>query len=256
MRKSLLLLITTLLLISLANCKLIKERSIQADKPQPTQGVDKPDNIDKPDYQSLATSSIKKVLPIDEADKDPSFRAFREKLIAAVNKRDQAYILTILDTEITNSFGGKGGIDEFKEVWQIDKPDSKFWPEMAAILKLGGKFEEDTFCAPYVFGAFPDELDSNEYSAIISDNVSMREKPAANAKVIAKLSYDIVKFDYEKSIKKTSDNDAPVAWAWIETADGKAGYVPGESIRSALDYRACFVKKNGKWVMDSLLSGD
>jgi hypothetical protein len=67
------------------------------------------------------------VRPVDEAAKDASFLAFRTKLIAAAKRRDAKYILSIVDRNIMNSYGGNGGVKEFKESWEINRPDSKFW---------------------------------------------------------------------------------------------------------------------------------
>ncbi len=37
---------------------------------------------------------------------------------------------------------------------------------------------------------------------------------------------------------------------------GKKGYVSVKFVRSPIDYRACFEKKNGKWKMNTFVAGD
>ena len=63
---------------------------------------------------SLANAQERYVKPQDEAAKDPSFLAFRTKLIAAAERKDTAYLLSIVDRRIKNGFGGQDGIANFK----------------------------------------------------------------------------------------------------------------------------------------------
>src|SRR5262245_10335517 len=67
-----------------------------------------------------AMAQVGKLYPVDEGPKDPSFQAFRDKLIEAAKNRDAKFILSILDPNITSSFGGNGGVKEFKETWKLD----------------------------------------------------------------------------------------------------------------------------------------
>src|SRR5688572_8417877 len=105
------------------------------------------------------------VKPVDEAAKNPSFLAFRTKLIAASERKDSKYILSIIDPGIELSFGGSKGAADFKRIWKINAPNSKFWEEFLAIIRNGGTFTGDganklnSFSAPYTFTSFPEDLD-------------------------------------------------------------------------------------------------
>src|SRR5215210_3701482 len=83
----------------------------------------------------------RKVLPADEGKTDASFSQFREKTLAAARRRDVKYILSIVDPNIINGFGGDDGINEFKKMWKIDRPQSQFWNEFILVLSNGGSFE-------------------------------------------------------------------------------------------------------------------
>ena len=201
------------------------------------------------------------VMPVDEAKNDASFLAFREKLIAAVKKRDAKFLLDTLDRDVKGSFGGDSGIADFKKLWKLDKPNSKLWNELLTVLTNGGTFSEreglktKEFCAPYSFTVFPPDLDAFEYQMIFGSNVNLRAKPDSKSAVITQLSYNVVKVDYENSIKKPkSEND--YSWLKVETLGGKKGFVNPEFVRSPIDYRGCFEKKNGKWKMTFFLAGD
>lgn len=201
------------------------------------------------------------VMPVDEAKNDASFFAFREKFIAAAKKRDTKFLLDTLDRDVKGSFGGDSGIADFKRLWKFDKPNSELWKELLTVLTNGGTFSKDKnvktkeFCAPYSFTVFPADLDGFEHQMIFGSNVNLRAKPDSKSAVVAQLSYNVVKVDYENSVKKSkSEND--YSWLKIETLGGKKGFVSPEYVRSPIDYRGCFEKKNGKWKMTFFLAGD
>lgn len=196
------------------------------------------------------------VLPVDEGKKDASFVSFRQKLTDAVKIRDKKFILGILDRNIMNSFGGSGGIKEFKETWKIDSPKSEFWNEMLTVITNGGVFSsKNTFAAPYSFDKFPKDLDAFEHQVIFGSNVNLRSRPESSSKLISQLSYNVVKLDYENSVKEKTAEDKYL-WLKVETLGGKKGFVHAKYVRSPIDYRAIFEKKNGKWKMTAFIAGD
>lgn len=196
------------------------------------------------------------VLPVDEAKKDSSFVAFRQKLIEAVKKRDQKFIIGILDRNIRNNFGGDGGIDEFKEIWKIDSPKSAFWDEMLTIITNGGVFfDKSTFIAPFSTENFPRDLDAFEHQIIFGNNVNLRFEPKSSSKLIAQLSYNVVKVDFDNSVKRKASEDKYL-WLKVETLGGKKGFVNAKFVRSPIEYRAIFEKTNGKWRLGAFISGD
>jgi hypothetical protein len=201
----------------------------------------------------------RQLLPVDEAEKDASFKAFRDKLIEAVKKRDAKYVLSVVDPNIKNGFGGNDGIANFRKQWKIPSPNSELWDELLFVLTNGGTFSQEgkskIFLAPYVFSRFPDDLDAFEYSAIVGTNVRLRAKPNAEAPVVANLSYNIVKVDYQNSIESKPDT-GKYTWYRVETLDGKKGFVASQFVRSSIDYRAGFEKKRGQWKMFFFLAGD
>ena len=199
------------------------------------------------------------VKPVDEAKKDASFLAFRTELIEAVKKRDAKYVLSILDQNIMNNYGGGSGVEEFKETWKISSLQSRLWSELLIVLTNGGTFSEEAgskfFSAPYTFSRLPSRLDAFEYQMIFGNNVNLREKPDLQAKTVARLSYNIVKIDYENSLR-TKNNEDRYDWLKVETMGGKKGFVKAEFVRGAFDYRAIFEKKRGQWKMTAFIAGD
>jgi len=199
-----------------------------------------------------AAAQVGKLYPVDEGPKDPSFQEFRGKLIEAAKNRDAKFVLSILDSNIQNGFDGVGGVKAFKEKWKPDNPDSELWGVLIEILSMGGSFTKYEFCAPYVFTKFP-ELDPFEHSAIIGEQVRVREQPGLTSPIIASLSYDIVAITDPPITPINMDGHS---WIAIKLSNGKTGFVSEQFIRSPIDYRACFTKKGGRWRMVSLVAGD
>jgi len=210
-------------------------------------------------FVSASAQKERQVLPVDEGKTNASFKSFREKLIEAVRKRDVKYVVGILDPAILNSFGGNGGIKEFKEMWKIDSPTSELWDELLTVLTNGGSFfkedENNLFCAPYSFKQFPEDLDAFEYQVIFDNNVNLRARPDLKAETVAQLSYNVVKVDYQNSVAD-KNKEGKYLWLKVETLGGKKGFVSAKFVRSPIDYRACFEKKNGRWKMTTFVAGD
>ncbi len=200
--------------------------------------------------------------PVDEGKLDASFSAFRQKTLEAAKRRDAKYILSIVDAKIQNTFGDNNGIEGFKEMWNLASPESRFWDEFITVLSNGGAFfkrkgapQRQIFHAPYTFTHFPEDLDPIEYQSIFGNNVNLRSRPEASAPVVASLSYNVVKVDFENSVKDPN-KEGEYLWLKIETLGGKKGFVSARYVRSPIDYRAIFEKRNGRWKLVVFIAGD
>ena len=199
------------------------------------------------------------VLPSDEGPSDASFVAFRKKLVAAVKDRDSSFIYGILDKDVKLSFGGDEGIADFKRIWKIENSKSEFWSEFRTAISNGGAFHKDTqkktFCAPYYFMKFPADLDVFDHQLIFGKNVNLRSGPNLDARVITRLSYNVVTINPEQSADdaKTRGN---YTWIKVKTLGGKSGFVSAKYVKSPVGYRACFEKSGGRWRMTAFIAGD
>lgn len=205
---------------------------------------------------TLCAGEPQQLKPVDEAAKDPSFFIFRARLIQAVSAKDTEFLISVLAPDVLNSFGGNGGIAEFREMWNPEDPKSEVWSEFAEILSMGGKVDneggERGFSAPYFSACFPNELDAIENAAIIGENVRLRKEPSANAEVVGSLSWDIVQVGTDSHI-----GDPEVEWIKVTTLDGKkTGYVSNKYVRSSIGLRAGFSYRSGRWLITSLVGGD
>ncbi len=176
----------------------------------------------------------------DEAVRDDTLLAFRERLMQVVAVRDAEFVAAVLDRQVAVG-GGRYGPQAFVERWRPEAVDSPLWTELAAILPLGGAFVRSErgvlFCAPYVFTHFPAELDPYGTAAVVRP-AQLREGPGEGG-VLASLDQVLVKVQDWRSRGE--------GWIAVETFDGRSGYLPRSALRSPTDARLCLLKRRDAW---------
>jgi hypothetical protein len=195
-----------------------------------------------------------RLCPTDEAMSDSSFLSARRQMIEAVEAKDEAKLLAMIDPAIRTSFGDEGGIEAFKKMWKLETASSPVWDELEEILENGGRFRgvggERSFWAPSVYAAWPDSLDAFVYVAAMGAEVPLRSAPADSATEIERVDWEIL----ERMQDETSSDDSK--WIQVRTAQRKVGWVRESDVRSPIDYRAGFKTTGGEWRMNVLVAGD
>jgi hypothetical protein len=212
----------------------------------------------------LASPSIAQnivALPTDEASNDPSFLEYRTKLIAAVVARDTEAVIKHTDPDISLSYGGDAGHAAFRDFLNVpieklaDDYKSKanelreeYWNELETVLKMGGRFQNDSFAAPYTWSApYPKDSDPYEVYFIPGENVMLRADTNSTGRLISRLSYNVVTVP-----RWNPETD----YQAIKLPNGQEGYMSSKYLRSLIDYRAFFSKLEGKWLMTVFIAGD
>ena len=192
------------------------------------------------------------LLPIDQATLRPDFFSFRARLQTAIARHDLDALVTIVDPNVKNSFGGDDGIEEFRKGWRPEAADSTLWSELGEVLALGGSFDQPrtTFTAPYVFSRWPGDYDAFEHVAIISADVRVRAAPRLDAPTLTALSFAIV------PVAPSDLHVGADVFTAIRLEGGRVGYVSTAFVRSPIDYRAIFELKAEGWRLVSFLAGD
>lgn len=197
-----------------------------------------------------------RVLPADEGPRDSGFFAFRARLQRAIAERDTATVLAAVDPEIKLSFGGDFGIESFRGRWLHEEEGSEWpgdlWSELGAVLALGGRFEGDrAFIAPYTFTDAPSaEVDPFDALIAVEESVPVRAAPAPEAETLLVLSFEVVLRE------RRPPTTARAGWTAVRLPGGTTGYVRSRSVRSPIDYRAFFVRRDGRWRMTIFIAGD
>jgi hypothetical protein len=199
-------------------------------------------------------SGAVKLLPVDEADN--SFVEFRGETLRALQRRDTAYLYRILAPNIKNSFGGNDGIAGFKTMWKLDQPaQSDVWAALTRVLSLGGKRQGANFVAPYVYAAWPGNVDAFQHVAITGASVPGLGQPTPTSPPVVTLSNSILPVtDWQG--KNENGNVGPDAFALVKLPDGRSVWVSAAHAYSPVGWRAFFAKRNGRWTMITFVAGD
>ena len=197
-----------------------------------------------------ASAQERKLPPVDEAAGDVTWLRFKKRLMGAIEKRDKQFLLSILDKNVRNQDERTRGIAHFRRQWELDTDDSPLWRELATALQLGGAFiqrdKHREFCAPYLLGRWPDDLEPFKHGVVISRDAAVQSEPTSAAAALGTLSYDIVTVtDWEIDDKM---QDARQKWVRIRYRN-REGFIPEEQIRSPIEQAACFVKSGSGWRM-------
>lgn len=198
-----------------------------------------------------ARAEERKLPPVDEAAGDVSWLRFKKQLIGAIERRDKQFLLSILDKNVRNQDERTRGVAHFRKQWELDTADSPLWEELAKALQLGGAFikrekRPREFCAPYLLGRWPADVEPVRHAAIISRDAPVQSEPSTAAPSLGRLSYDIVPvIDWEVDDKAP---DARQKWVKIRYRNRDA-FVPEEQVRSPIEQAACFAKGPNGWRM-------
>jgi hypothetical protein len=190
--------------------------------------------------------------PTDSCARDRSFVAFRTALLAAIARRDVAFVRRIAADDIEYSFGGDPrGWAGFARAWGLSRPArSRFWRELGAALRLGcARDEGGEFWAPSMSVIGDETMDDNFTRLLVAvgPGAALHAVPADSSPVIARLRWDVVAVD---------GDPAGHGWLAATLADGRRGYILRDLFRSFFDHRAIFAKRQGGWRMTAFIAGD
>ncbi len=200
---------------------------------------------------TAALAQDRKLPLVDEAAGDASWQRFKKRLLAAIEKRDKQFLLSILDKNIRNQDERTRGVAHFRTQWELDTDDSPVWRELATALQLGSAhIQRDKrpreLCAPYLLGRWPDDVEPFKHGVVISRDTPVQAEPSTRAAALGALSYDIIPVtDWEVDDKAS---DAKQKWVKVRYRN-REGYVPEEQIRSPIEQAACFVRSGSSWRM-------
>jgi hypothetical protein len=195
----------------------------------------------------------RKLPPVDEAAGDSSWLAFKKRLIAAVDRKDKQFLLSILDPKVRSQDERARGVAIFRKQWELDAADSPVWRELANALALGTAFVKRDrapreLCAPYLLGRWPADIEPVTHAVAIGRETLVQSEPSVASASLGKLSHDIVAVsDWEIDDKA----DPRQKWVRIRFKE-RDGYVPEEQVRSPIEQAACFVKGSKGWRMIAL----
>lgn len=203
----------------------------------------------------------------DESGQDPSLKAFVDGMKAAIARKDQAAILSMVHPNVEISLGTDNGVAAFKKLWFPAGKPSELWTLLNKLINLGGTFRRDSngspvniFEFPYFQGK-PIPGNADPYMAIFvtGADVNVRSAPSKSASVLGRLTYDVVTTQVRAPRPKEPGipDQHPDQWTEVATLDqGLSGFVYNDYLWYYLGWRMVLGKENGKWMVSVLIQGD
>ena len=198
-------------------------------------------------------SSVVRLYPVDDTERDPAFRSFVKHLQSAVEARSTHALHKLVDEDV---FVGPSDADKgwkkFVARWRPDDENSPLWSALSDMLSLVFTREHPSlFVSPYLVWKFPDELNRATHLVVIRDKAVLREAPSSRAPAIASLSFDIVE---QLGQPKGGEDLAP--WVPVRTPAGQTGYLNTRDAMSPLMPRGQFGRRQGRWALVALEGPD
>ncbi len=193
--------------------------------------------------------------PRDDCSQVAGASAFLAEVRSAVAARDTEAFVALAAEDVKLDFGGGAGSEQLRTMLASDT--APLWGKLDQLMTLGCASDGDALITvPWYFAQ---DISDDPYSAMIvtGTGVPVRVSPAADAPVIAAISWDVV----EKLDSDTEDSGfAHVRWNRSDVPAGQSktveGYIDETRLRSMIDYRLLAASRNGKWRIVSLVAGD
>ncbi|MDH5545786.1 MAG: hypothetical protein OEZ43_09340 [Gammaproteobacteria bacterium] len=210
-------------------------------------------------FHAYATGTQhQQLLPVDEADRDPSLLQFRERLLTAARHHEPERLVELVDIGIFNGVNRPAGAQEFADIWRIDAFESDFWDILRRVVNLGGGFVRSEkgvlFCSPYIFTEFPGNLDGRQHGALIKEKAELMSQPSSASDVVTSLSYNVLKVHDWNPVPDLNGTEG-LFWLKVSTLDGTPGFLQREDIYGPNEHSACFLQNDaGHWKMVSFFT--
>jgi hypothetical protein len=195
---------------------------------------------------ACASCLAEQLPPRDEAKKDPTLVAFRNRLLQAIAQKDTHYIESILSPRVEYALGGGVGKADFESQWNFKSKTSNAWNVLQQCVQRGGYFENDEkgrqFVAPYA--AFDNIIYSDEgleTALITTADEPIYAQPDSKSKVVARLHYEFV-------VLPDDSKNTPASWTAIKFGKQR-GFVRSAALIKQTDPYVTFKKIRGKWTL-------
>jgi hypothetical protein len=94
-----------------------------------------------------------------------------------------------------------------------------------------------------------------EHVAVVTANAAVRDEASRAAMPIGRLSHSILKIeDWHNLGQSGAATDS--TWARVRLPGGRSAWVRGLDVYSPVSWRAFFVRRNGRWILQLFVAGD
>lgn len=208
--------------------------------------------IGKLESEAVPRQAQGRFAPRDECSALPGGEVFLGQLRTAIARRDADALVALTAEDVQLDFGGGAGHAELRA--RLDDEDGALWRELAEIVPLGCAAKDQArMTIPWHF-AQDTGIGGAEALIVTGEDVPLRAAPAADAEVLARLSWDAVAFDYARG--PAENGFAAVEWQDPATDSPVAGFVEAAGLRSMIDFRIIALRRNDRWRIVSIVEGD
>ena len=196
---------------------------------------------------ALAATAPLTLPPVDGCAKDASFVEFRTELRHIIERRDSAALAQIVADDFWAGRPAVGvGRDRFVAAWAQKKPDDPSWKELSDILDLGCLMRGKLAWSP----SFDDQLYALKrgYDSLTSTlarpGAVIHSRPNDGAPIVARSNWLIL----------TDLEESDPGWIGVTLTNGHKGFIREDMTAGARTLS--FYKKDGRWMITGLISGD
>lgn len=195
-------------------------------------------------------TSAKTLPPRDECLHIEGYFQLRQQLESIVAARDAKRLLALAVEDLRWSFGDSNGKASFAAKWKLtgNGKASPIWKEFDRMLPLGCGVQGGGFAFPHLFTVdVSNEGDVFSLNLVLGHDINLRAAPSSSSPQLTKLSWELVEV-----IARNSDK----TWSKVKIKDGRVGWIRSDYLRSSVDYRAGFERRNGAWRLALFVAGD
>ncbi len=195
-----------------------------------------------------AAADSRKIVPVDEARRDPALVDYRARLIEIAKIRDVDRLAEQVAPNIKLGFGGAAGPDDLR-VMLTGEQGEEIWQALLRVLENGGSFDGfGHFAAPYwSYAEFGPDADPFSSYVVTGTNVPVFDIPDETSDALLHLSHDVV---------TAIEDDGRSAFVHVQMADERKVHVARNKLGSTVGYRSLFKKTAKGWRMIMFLAGD
>jgi len=197
---------------------------------------------------ALAAATPARLPPVDHCRGDAAFSHFRAELEDAVSRKDPAALRRLAADDISSSFGGDGGWDEFASAWGLGDPRTiRLWIELRDAMALGcARTEAGGRVFPGMFEGLGDEIDPFDL-LVARPGAALRASPDKAAPVQARLDW---------TVTSILENLGPGHWVKVQVPGGPSGWLETDLTISPIGYRLVSELRDGRWRITAFVAGD
>ncbi|MXO72652.1 hypothetical protein [Alteraurantiacibacter buctensis] len=195
--------------------------------------------------------------PRDDCAADPAAAAFTAELKQVVAARDADRLLALTDPQVMLDFGGGAGQAELRQ--RLGSSEYNLWDGLDRIMPLGCAIDRwGNLVLPWHF-AQETRLDPFESFIVIGTDVPVRSRPASDAPIVARVSWDEVEMAYGDDPTPSDASGNHWTEIWLQEVEGRdrvGGFIRTDQLRSPIDYRLLADKKSGAYLISVFVAGD